>query len=253
MEINQGNVYITKLERGFYGAFKIIRKGIAKGWEDNETLMIAVLDFIDTKKPTINDLKGKPILLQNRFQMRNELSVHLYTADVRYNNLEKHEFLGNLPITKEEHRLPFALGSGSIDLQIVGKIKGFPMAGTLDNTFDIDAMFYEWLWRNEKEQMVADYEQSVKEMEEKRVQKVMKPKKMMPDDLFWKIIDKIDWRKIDNDEQIEPVIDFLSKQSKKNIREFQENLTCKLYLLDTMEHAKHIGKGAYTRQSKYYP
>ncbi len=75
---------------------------------------------------------------------------------------------------------------------------------------------------------------------------------MLDDKSFWQVIDKIDWNEEDNDEQIQPVIDFLAEQSIEYIQHFQETLAYKLYQLDTKEHAKNIGECAYVNDDEYF-
>lgn len=51
MNTKEGDIFITKLERDFYGAFKIIKKGKSFFSEiDGDLLMIAVLNYIDIFK-----------------------------------------------------------------------------------------------------------------------------------------------------------------------------------------------------------
>lgn len=240
--IKEGDVFITKLERDFFGAFKILRTGRPKGWRDQDSLMIGILDFIAPKKPTIEDLKKITILHAQRFNY-DKLVIDLFVADSTINNIGDYEYLGNVPLSEQEKQYPFALGMGlGFD-----DFEGFPMVGVLGKGFGRE-MFFEWRWRDHKEDFIKEVENGQKERENR----ILQPKKMMDDKLFWKIIALIDWSKDDDDERLAPAITFLSNLSEKDIEQFEENLTFKLYLLDTKEHAENIGASAFINNETYF-
>lgn len=59
------------------------------------------------------------------------------------------------------------------------------------------------------------------------------------EDDFWEIIALLDWTKSGNDDQvIEPALAALAAHSLANIRQFEEILAQKLWLLDTPKHAQ---------------
>ncbi len=63
---------------------------------------------------------------------------------------------------------------------------------------------------------------------------------------FWDLIALLDWKQTGNDNAIiEPVVAALAKAPLRHIYDFKDILSQKLYLLDTAEHARHIGQGAY--------
>jgi len=79
-----------------------------------------------------------------------------------------------------------------------------------------------------------------------------KPKKMLDDERFWKIISLLNWVQ-DNDEKVlEPAVNELSKLTIVEIKNFEETLAFKLFQLDTKEHAKHIGDYAYDEKENYF-
>lgn len=72
------------------------------------------------------------------------------------------------------------------------------------------------------------------------------------EDFFWEIINLLDW---DSDKElsiIAPAVDALSRCAMTKIYAFQEHLSQKLYLLDTQNHARHIGTASY-REHTYFP
>lgn len=63
---------------------------------------------------------------------------------------------------------------------------------------------------------------------------------------FWEIIKMLDWAKEgDSDAVIAPVVKHLAEHALRNIFEFQDILSEKLYRLDTRNHAAHSGENAY--------
>ncbi|HBK71955.1 MAG TPA: hypothetical protein DDZ39_09925 [Flavobacteriaceae bacterium] len=80
----------------------------------------------------------------------------------------------------------------------------------------------------------------------------MKPKKMLDDNLFWEVINKIDWTKQDDEDRMNLAIEFLSKKKVSEIKQFQENLSYKLYQLDTKEHAKNIGEESFKNEETHF-
>ena len=53
-------------------------------------------------------------------------------------------------------------------------------------------------------------------------------------------------------ESIQPAVEALAKMSVREIKQFEENLSYKLFLLDTKEHAKNIGKYSYRENDESY-
>ena len=66
---------------------------------------------------------------------------------------------------------------------------------------------------------------------------------------FWVLIDQLDWSKTGQDEAvIEPVVAALAAGPLRHIYDFKDILSQKLYLLDTEEHARNTGEGAYREE-----
>lgn len=67
---------------------------------------------------------------------------------------------------------------------------------------------------------------------------------------FWDLIAMLDWQKTGEDDAvIEPVVDALSKGPLRQIYDFKDILSQKLYLLDTAAHAQNIGEESFTESS----
>jgi hypothetical protein len=72
------------------------------------------------------------------------------------------------------------------------------------------------------------------------------------EDLFWNLIDLLDWNSPNDSAIIEPLIQKLSSYPKESIVQFKEILSKKLYDLDTKEHAKHIGDHSFQENSSRF-
>lgn len=69
---------------------------------------------------------------------------------------------------------------------------------------------------------------------------------------FWELIGLLDWREEGNDNAvIEPVVDALASGPSRNIFEFDDILSRKLFLLDGLVYARHIGKSSW-KPGKYF-
>ena len=71
----------------------------------------------------------------------------------------------------------------------------------------------------------------------------------MNDEEFWSITSLLNSNGNGSEDILEPAVMALSKMSVKDIKEFEEALSYKLYLLDTREHAKNIGEYSYTEDN----
>lgn len=175
MTVKEGDIFITKLERDFFGAFKVIKIGKSFFREiDNGLLMLGILDYIDKKKPTLDDERLNQVLCCNRFFLSNQYANDFYTNNPKYNDLSKFEYLGNKPMTDFEKSIDFKLGSGR-----EGVKGGFPLSGLMRSDYGKVA-FFEWRWMYEKEafqkEVEIDRERARIAAEEYRKQS-MKPKK----------------------------------------------------------------------------
>lgn len=250
MTVKEGDIFITELERDFFGAFKVIKIGESFFKEiDGDLMMLGILDYVDKEKPLMNDSRLNQILRCNRFFFSNKYAIDFYTNNPKYNDLSKFEYLGNKPMTELEKSIDFKLGDGRN-----GEKGGFPLAGLMESDYGKTA-FYEWRWVNEKEEFKKEVEienEKARLAREEYRKQSMKPKKMLDDKIFWEVIEKIDWTKEDDRKRMKPAIDFLAKRKVNEIKQFQENLTHKLYLLDTKEHAENIGEDSFKDDDSYF-
>lgn len=250
MTVKEGDIFITNLERDFYGAFKIIKKGKSFFEEiDGDLLMIAVLNYIDKEKPQISDERLNEVLCCDRFFFSNQLCINFFTDNPKYNRLKEYEYLGNIPMNDFERKLEFKLGDGRNGLK-----GGFPLSGVIEPHFANNA-FLEWRWKNEKGEFQKEVEiqnEKSRIAREEYRKRSMKPKKMLDDNIFWEVIGKIDWTKEDDQARLKPAIDFLSKKKVSELKQFKENLSYKLYLLDTKEHAQNIGEDSFKENDSHF-
>lgn len=74
----------------------------------------------------------------------------------------------------------------------------------------------------------------------------------MSEDTFWSLIARINLRKRDPRAAVQPLIAALTALSVDEIREFDEVLAEKVYALDTVAHARHIGVWAYKGRDEVF-
>lgn len=218
-----GDIFLTTLPDGRHGAIKIIDH-IEKSY------LIATLDYIGTKVPSLENIQLSNILTQKRFSHRNTPAVLWYDGKAPSTLV----YLGNLPVTDKERHLPRNTYGG----------KWTEKCGM--------EVFLEWRWDYDRE----NYEKEVKEAAEKRqalLNQPKEPKEMMSDELFWKIIDSFDWQYEGDDKKVlAPAVSILKNLPVEEIQKFEETLSYKLYLLDTKEHAKNIGEYSYDETQNYF-
>ncbi|WP_452226067.1 DUF4240 domain-containing protein [Lacinutrix cladophorae] len=239
MTVKEGDIFISKLERNFFGAFRILKtNGKTSFTKHLECILVGITQYIGLEKPKLNDKNLTEILIENRFFCNNKSAIGIRILK----GIENFEYLGNIPLKKEERNFKIKIGDGTIGC--------YPYYGAFDKNFGQDA-FFEWRWENEKEEFQQEVEiakiASKKRAEEYR-KRNMKPKKMMDEKSFWEVIDKIDWSKSDDEERMLTAIKFLANKKVTEIKQFQENLSYKLYLLDNEENAKNIGKNSYGKE-----
>lgn len=237
--LNNGDIFITKLDGNFFGAFRIIKTKGKFGFSDDEFFLITITSFIDIKKPKITDIRLTQPLIESRFHFNNQPNINIYSGTLIE---KKFEYLGNIPLTEEEEKLNIKIGNGTDG--------GYPLCGAIQKDFGFQA-FLEWRWKNENKLVLAQHEEQNKRSEELRRNIVMKPKVMMDDNQFWDIISLFNWSEVDDNKTVEPAIKHLSKLKIADIKQFQENLTYKLYCLDTKDHAKNIRDGSYNEADDY--
>ena len=212
--MKEGNIYITRLERDFYGAIRILKTGKLDFTGDSTCMLIATTKYISREKPTLDSPQIGEILVQNRFSLSNELTIGIYTRGL----IDQFEYLGNLKPNDEEKKLPLKIGDGENG--------GFPQCGPVKEDIGRDA-FYEWRWDHEREIFIKEVEERRIKSEQLWRKRSMKPKKMLEETVFWDMISKLDWDSEENDLIIKPLIQFLNEQKATLINRFEETLTYK--------------------------
>lgn len=121
---------------------------------------------------------------------------------------------------------------------------GFPLAGPIQKNIGTNVL-WRWCMENEPEQLLKEMEEQSRKANEQLKREHQKPKNMMSDAEFWRIIGLLDWSKEAEMNIIGPAVKELAHQNIKDIQQFEENLVHKLFCLDTKNHAMNIGEGSY--------
>lgn len=219
-KVSIGDVYAVKLPDGRYGALRIVNC-------DRTSYLLATTPYIGETIPMVENNVLSKTLLQNRFYFENAPAICWFDGKIP----ETFIYIGNIQGTK--------------------KMKQSIYGGTWDETTGMEA-FYEWRWINDRD----NFENEILE-EERKIEQLMekpqKPRKMMTDETFWYIISLLDWESVnDEDEVIEVAVRELEKMGVRNIKQFEEAMSYKLYLLDTKEHANNIGEYSFSKNKDDY-
>lgn len=136
--IHNGDVFLTKLERGFFGAFRVLKTQVRFDYSKYVFYLIAITSYIDTVKPDITDKRLTEVLREKRFSLELKPNINFYSGQI----IEKHfKYLGNIPLTEEESKLPIKIGNGEDG--------GFPVCGAVQKDFGYEAVL-EWRWEHER-------------------------------------------------------------------------------------------------------
>src|SRR5688572_8572197 len=100
--IANGDIFITKLQRDFFGAFRILKTKGRFNFSNSEFCLIAITPYIDMSKPHVTDERLSEVLMEKRFFCDNVPSIKIYSCE----NIENaFEYLGNIPLTATEEKL----------------------------------------------------------------------------------------------------------------------------------------------------
>lgn len=220
--VQLGDLFSGVLPDGRYGAIRIIN-------HIEKSFLIAVTIYLDSSIPLITDPRLQEILLQNRFRYQNESAMSWYDGKIPKDFL----YIGNIPVSAHEKMLECKKYSGKLSSSCV-----YPV-------------YWEWRWQHDQENFENEIQVERLKREEENKHRIQVPKEMMTDDEFWNYISMLDLQQQSEEDSVAPLITKLAKTSVGNIKKFDETLAYKLYLLDTKEHAKHIGEFGYNEENDY--
>ena len=217
-----GDVFVVPLPNGQYGAVRILRT-------DGKSSIVSTTRYIGPHLPALDDPLLFETLMQKRFAFDGWPARQWLDGEPPMG----FQFVGCFPLTEAEAELQ-CLAHG----------------GKWSSSNGAEA-FLEWRWLNDRAALEAEV-QNEREVFERRPKPPQKPKKMMDVAAFWAIIELLDWKHLEDDDKVmASAVEALAAQSKAEIRRFAERLAHLLYLLDTREHAGHIGELSYDEKSRY--
>lgn len=218
MKCKLGDIYAVKLPDSRYGAIRVIDI-------IDDTFLIYTTKFINFEVPSINDKDLKEVLLQNRFYFENEPSMQWVEGDVPKELIH----IGNIPVCKYEKTLECSIYSG------------------VWGPWCANDVYLEWRWLNDREK----FESEINGLQNSTPELLIESE-LMIDTKFWSIIDLLDFNCGEEDKIIHPAVLKLSKLNEGDILSFEETLSLKLYLLDTINHAENIGEYSYRKGENSY-
>ncbi|RFB20706.1 DUF4240 domain-containing protein [Bacillus sp. ALD] len=220
--VQVGNLFAAPLPENKYGAVKVIKI------IDNSYL-IGVTSYIDKQIPTIDSEKVHQPLLTDFTIDDTEEPLYKWVDG----NIPKELiFIGNIPLTKEEQEIDSNLYAGDWS-------KGCALA-----------VYFKWRRQTDPEGFALEIQKEDEALALKN--SIPKPKKMLEEKNFWEIVSLLDWSKQSEEEIINPAVNKLATFTVWKIRQFEESLSYKLFLLDTLEHAKEIGEYSFSQQDQHF-
>ncbi|MFS0647374.1 DUF4240 domain-containing protein [Siminovitchia sp. 179-K 8D1 HS] len=108
----------------------------------------------------------------------------------------------------------------------------------------INVPYYRWLEKHDPKAFEQMLEEDRKEEEQRN-----KEERSLPNKAFWEVIHLI---QLDADDPLKEARTKLASFSEKRIKQFEEALARKLYMLDTEKHAREIGEQAYIGDNDYF-
>jgi len=220
--VQVGDIYASPLPLNTYGAIKVVKI------IDNSYL-IGITSYMDEQVPTIDSKKVHQTLVTESIIDDAEKPLYEWVDGKLPKELI---FIGNTPLTEEEQR---------IDSNI------YAAGWSKDCAIQV---YYEWRRQTDPEGFALEIQKEAEALALKN--SIRKPKKMMDDQVFWRIISLLDWSKEDEEGILEAAIKELSTFTAWKIRHFEETLSYKLFLLDTEEHAKEMGEYRFSQQDQHF-
>lgn len=222
--VSLGDVFAVCLPDRRYGAIRVVAH------IDNSYLIVTT-PYIGVDVPPIDNKALSKILHQNRFSYDNDPALVWVDGKVPKQII----YIGNIPLTDKEKKIECASHGGKWTNSVGNEI------------------FLEWRWENDRENFERELREEENNIAENYQNISQRPKKMMKDEKFWSIISLLKCNEESDEEKIvAPAVNALAKMGVKNIKEFEEALSYKLYLLDTKEHAKSIGEYSFSEDTKDY-
>jgi len=217
-----GDLFAAPLPENKYGAVKVIKI------IDNSYL-IGITSYIDKQIPTIESEKVHQTLITESIIDDSEKPLYEWVDG----NIPKELiFIGNTSLTKEEMEIDSNIYAGDWS-------KGCALAA-----------YYKWRRQTDPEGFALEIQKEDEALALKN--SVPKPKKMLEEKTFWEIVSSLNWSKHSEEEIIEPAVNKLATFTVWKIRQFEETLSYKLFLLDTLEHAKEIGEYSFSEKDQNF-
>ncbi|MFB8427114.1 DUF4240 domain-containing protein [Priestia megaterium] len=224
-QVEIGDIFATPLPLNKYGAIKVINI-------IENSYLIGITAYIDDKLPTLDSKDIYQILITESLLNGEEEPLFEWVDGRVPKDLI---FIGNIPLTKEE-------------IGIESNIYG----GKWSKECGI-AVYYKWRETTDPTGFKLEMKRKIEKADSYiKTEHIPKPKKMMEDQEFWNIISLFDWDKQDEEEIIDPAVNKLATFTVWNIRRFEESLSYKLFLLDTLEHAKEIGEYSFSEKNQNF-
>ncbi|PJN87669.1 DUF4240 domain-containing protein [Bacillus sp. mrc49] len=215
-----GSVFTMKLPNGKYGAIRIIK-------EIDNSFLVLTTPYLMDKLPKIHDNVLKQKLIQNRFFFDEIPAIKWVEGNIP----NQYIYVGNIPLDPNESSI---------------------VSSTFSETWDNIGFeaYYEWRWENDREAFQSEVNEEPSEYKNNQKEND-NDNNMMRDEIFWGLISTIQPGEKANEESLKVLISKLSKMKVKEIKQFEETLAKKLYLLDTKKHAENIAEFSFRDEGNF--
>ena len=222
--ITPGDVFAVLIPDGRYGAVRVIKTS-------GKSSLVCTTPYLGAEVPHLGDPALSEVLRRSFFAWQDEPSI-IWVDGLPPEDSTR---IGNIPVGEAE-----------------GAIDGLAYGGAWDEGVGLD-VYRQWRWDHERDAFIEKTQRERQALERRLRERRHRPKKMMGEDAFWRIIGLLDWGHEGEDERVtQPAVHELSRMSKRDIGQFEEALAYKLYLLDTGEHARNIGECSYRSEEDFF-
>lgn len=210
--MKSGDIYAYKTPNGFYSTIRVLKVDPTGKYK----LFLFLTSYYDSEIPELDDER-----------------LYVPYDDYSISWVEKIDVKGLIPI-----------GNKSLnEWESTRHLKtNICFGGSLFVLINVP--YYGWLEKYDPEAFEQMLEEDRKEEEQRN-----KQERSLSDKAFWEVIQLI---QLDADDPLKEARTKLVSFTEKQIKQFEEALVRKLYMLDTEKHAREIGEQAYKGENDYF-
>ena len=220
--VEPGDAFAVPLDDGRYAVVRVLRTVKDK---KRFSALVAVTPWLEDHLPDLDEPQLRQVLRMNRGFYENRPAICWYEGEPPPDFV----YLGKIPPSEED-----------LAIDPMGRYGGYWSKSMANH------VVLEYKWANGEQGKSADLERPV-EADVDRVTGVMS------EDAFWRTIELLDWDAEDDEDIIEPAVQYLASLTPEEIAGFHRVLCAKLHALDREEFAREIGQFSYGSTEGFSP